>query len=78
MGAFSRGFGGFAVWLFALCVSTSVSAACNPENALYEDDFEFLDVSWGAADDSILVEDGTLLINGSGGLVNFETKTKGA
>lgn len=78
MGAFSRGFAGFAVALFALSVSTSLSAACKPENALYEDDFEFLDVSWGAADDSILVEDGTLVINGSGGLVNLETKTKGA
>jgi hypothetical protein len=78
MGASSRRFAGLAVVLFALSLSTSVFAACDPENALYEDDFEFLDVSWGAADDSILVEDGTLLIKGSGGLVNLETKTEGA
>jgi hypothetical protein len=74
----SRRFAGLAVVLFALSLSTSVFAACDPENALYEDDFEFLDVSWGAADDSILVEDGALVIKGSAGLVNQETKTEGA
>lgn len=61
-----------------LFASHGASAACDPENALYEDDFAFLDVSWGDADDHILVEDGRLLIKGSGGVVNLETKTKTA
>ncbi len=64
--------------LTALTVSPTAFAACDPETALYEDDFEFLDVSWGDADDSILVEDGALVIKGSGGLVNRETETTGA
>lgn len=64
--------------LIALTLGPAAFAACDPETALYEDDFEFLDVSWGNADDSILVEDGALFIKGSGGLVNLETKTKGA
>ena len=61
-----------------LFTNQAASAACDPENALYEDDFAFLDASWGDADDSIFVEDGRLLIKGSGGVVNLETKTKTA
>jgi len=61
-----------------LFTNQAASAACDPENALYEDDFAFLDASWGDADDSILVEDGRLLIKGSGGVVNLETKSKTA
>jgi hypothetical protein len=64
--------------LVVLVANHDAFAACDPENALYEDDFEFLDVSWGRADDSILVDDGALVIRGSGGVVNLETKTKAA
>jgi hypothetical protein len=64
--------------LVVLVASHDAFAACDPENALYEDDFEFLDVSWGRADDSILVDDGALEVRGSGGVVNLETKTKAA
>lgn len=54
------------------------SAACNPEDSLFEDEFEFLDVSWGESDDSLYVEDGVLVIDGSGGVVNFDTQNTGA
>ena len=64
--------------LVVLVANHDAFAACDPENALYEDDFEFLDVSWGRADDSILVDDGALEVRGSGGVVNLETKTKAA
>ena len=48
--------------LVVLVANHDAFAACDPENALYEDDFEFLDVSWGRADESILVDDGALVI----------------
>ena len=69
---------GLFVALGLLVANHGALAACDPENALYEDDFEFLDVSWGTADDSILVYDGALVIKGAGGVVNLETKTTGA
>lgn len=69
---------GILAALFVLTASHGALAACDPENALYEDDFEFLDVSWGAADNSILVDDGALEIRGSGGVVNLETKAETA
>lgn len=64
--------------LIVLVANHGASAACDPETALYEDEFDFLDVSWGSADDSILISDGALQIRGSGGVVNLETKTKAA
>jgi len=69
---------GLLVAFGLLVVNHGALAACDPENALYEDDFEFLDVSWGTADDSILVYDGALVIKGAGGVVNLETMTTGA
>ena len=74
----SSRFAGLLVALGLLVANHGALAACDPENALYEDDFEFLDVSWGNADDSILVEDGALVIRGAGGVVNLETNTTGA
>lgn len=64
--------------LIVLVANHGASAACDPETALYEDEFDFLDVSWGSADDSILISDDALQIRGSGGVVNLETKTKAA
>jgi hypothetical protein len=64
--------------LIVLVANHGASAACDPETALYEDEFDFLDVSWGSADDSILINDDALQIRGSGGVVNLETKTKAA
>jgi len=54
------------------------AAECNPDNALFEDDFEFLDVSWGEPDDSLFVEDEALLVKGSRQQVNFSTQNEGA
>lgn len=75
--SFSR-FAGLVVALTVLVAGHSAFAACDPETALYEDEFDFLDVSWGSADDSILINDDALQIRGSGGVVNLETKTKAA
>ncbi|ODR96300.1 hypothetical protein AUC70_15545 [Methyloceanibacter stevinii] len=75
--SFSR-FAGLLVALTVLVAGHGAFAACDPETALYEDEFDFLDVSWGSADDSILINDDALQIRGSGGVVNLETKTKAA
>ncbi|ODR99422.1 hypothetical protein AUC68_05495 [Methyloceanibacter methanicus] len=69
---------GLVVALGLLVANHGAQAACDPENALYEDDFAFLDASWGDADEAVLVDDGALVIKGAGGVVNLETKTKGA
>jgi len=53
-------------------------ADCDSDTAIYDDDFEFLDTSWGAANDQINVEDGALVIHGSYGLVNMSTSNQTA
>jgi hypothetical protein len=66
---------------FALALSVAASPAfaeCNSDNAIFEDDFEFMDVSWGAPTEAIFVEDGKLIISEYMGIVNFQTQTKGA
>ncbi len=37
-------------------------ADCNADDALYADDFEFLDGSWGDKNDRFDVEDGTMVV----------------
>jgi hypothetical protein len=69
---------GVAVVLGLLLVPRLAVAECNPDNALFEDDFEFLDPSWGDADDSYFVEDGALVIKGFAGHANLSTKNQGA
>jgi hypothetical protein len=66
---------------FALALSVAAGpafAACDSDNAIFEDDFEFMDVSWGPPTQEVLVEDGQLVINGYMGIVNFLTQNKGA
>jgi DNA-binding MarR family transcriptional regulator len=66
---------------FALALSVAAGpafAACDSDNAIFEDDFEFMDISWGAPSDAVFVEDGQLIINGFMGQVNFLTQSKGA
>ena len=66
---------------FALALSVAAGPAfaeCNSDNAIFEDDFEFMDVSWGAPTEEISVEDGKLVIDGYMGIVNFLTQNKGA
>ncbi len=69
---------GVAVVLGALLAASPAVADCNPDNALFDDDFEFLDPSWGDPDDNYFVEDGVLVIKGFGGHANLSTKNQGA
>jgi hypothetical protein len=64
--------------LFGWLLATPVFAQCNAENAIFDDDFEFLDGTWGDADDNLYVEDGALVIKTWTGRVNFATKNDGA
>ena len=75
---FHSRFAALAVAAGLMFAAQQAVAACNPEDALFEDEFEFLDVSWGESDDSFYVEDGTLIIDESGGVVNFDTQNTGA
>ena len=64
---------------FALALSVAAGpafAACDSDNAIFEDDFEFMDVSWGAPSEAVFVEDGSLIIDENMGIVNFLTRTK--
>jgi hypothetical protein len=62
---------------FAFAASPA-AADCDPETSLFEDEFEFMDVSWGDPDDAVYVEDGVFVINEYGGVVNFSTRNEGA
>jgi hypothetical protein len=62
--------------IFGLLPAASPAfAECDPETALYEDDFEFLDGSWG---DKLTVEDGVLVLDGGWVQVNFQTHNEAA
>ncbi|MGE3875417.1 MAG: hypothetical protein AB7F74_20880 [Parvibaculaceae bacterium] len=63
---------------FGLSATTSASAACVPDGALFDDDFAYMDGSWGNPDDQFFVKDGALVIKGSRGQVNFSTRNEGA
>jgi len=61
-----------------LLAASPAVADCDPDNALFEDDFEFMDPSWGEASDVFFVEDGALVIKGFAGMANQLTKNEGA
>jgi hypothetical protein len=61
----------------ALAASPTL-AACDPDNAIFEDDFEFLDASWGAPADNFYVEDGTLILSSYWGNINSQTINEAA
>src|SRR5262249_12659924 len=78
---------------FRLCAACVVSAAalsglvlaagpaaadCNSDTALFEDDFAFMDGSWGQPDDHLYVEDGVFVAKGGYGVVNFQTTSDAA
>src|SRR3990172_7003581 len=69
---------GVALFLGLLLAASPAVAECDPDNALFEDDFEFLDGSWGAPNDSIYAEEGVLVIKSFMGAVNFQTKNEAA
>jgi len=64
--------------LFGWLLATPALAQCDKDNAIFEDDFSFMDGTWGDADDAFFVEDGALTIKGWAGHVNFATKNDGA
>jgi hypothetical protein len=63
---------------FLMFATGSASADCNPDNAIFEDDFEFMDVSWGDPEDDFFVEDGALVVKNWWEQVNFSTLNEGA
>ncbi len=67
-----------AALLFGWLLATPAFAECNPDNAVFDDDFEFLDGTWGDADDNFYVEDGALVVKTWAAHVNFSTKNEGA
>ncbi len=64
--------------LFGWLLATPAFAQCSTDNAIFEDEFEFLDATWGDPDDSFFVEDGSLEIKGWAAHVNFATKNDAA
>ena len=63
-----------AVALCLFAAATPAAADCNPDTALYSDDFEeFMDANWGEADDKLFVEDGALVVKSYTGVMNFAT-----
>lgn len=67
-----------AVTVICLLLAASQAAAdCNPDTAIFEDDFEFLDGSWTQSTDKIYVEDGVLVLK-NWGQVNFQTQSEAA
>jgi hypothetical protein len=67
-----------AVGLVLIFAVGSARAECNPDASIYADDFEFLDGSWGDANDRFDVEDGALVVKDWIEQVNFGTKNQGA
>jgi hypothetical protein len=63
-----------ALGLIFVLSAGSARADCNPDSALYADDFEgFMDANWGEADENLFVEDGALVAKSYTGVVNFAT-----
>lgn len=67
-----------AVILGVLLAASPAIAEGDPDNALFEDDFEFLDPSWGEPADNFFVGDGALVLKGFWGQTNGLTRNKGA
>lgn len=53
-------------------------ADCDPDTAIFEDDFEFLDPSWGAPADNFNVDDGVLVLKSFWGNINRLTQNEAA
>jgi len=68
-----------AVFAFGLFLAVSPAAAeCNPDTALFADEFDFMDPSWGEPNENLSVENGALILKGNYGIVNFSTQSEGA
>jgi hypothetical protein len=66
------------VGLVLLFGAGSARADCNPDTSLFDDDFEFMDGSWGDPSDRFYVEDGAVVIKDWAEQVNFSTQNQGA
>ena len=55
-------------------VASPALAECDPDEVIFEDDFEFQDISWGQPSENVYVKDGALLIKEGWGQVNFQTR----
>ena len=67
-----------AIALGLFLAAGPAAAECDPDTAIFEDEFDFLDVTWGEPDDNLYVEDGSLILYDFGGVVNFSTQNEGA
>lgn len=67
-----------AVALGLIFAASPAAAECSSDDAIFEDEFEFMDVSWGDSDDNLYVENGALVMQEYGGVVNFSTLNEGA
>jgi hypothetical protein len=57
--------------VFGLAIAGPAAAACDSANALFEDNFESLDSSWGAPDDAVSAKDGSLVLKPAAGYWRF-------
>src|SRR5437016_11577806 len=55
---------------------TPADAACNSSNAFFEDNFEFMDPSWGEPDATFYVKDGVLVVKKWRSQVNLSTRNE--
>jgi len=71
--------GAAVAFMLGLAAAAGPAAAeCNIENALFEDNFEFMDVTWGEPVENFYVEDEALIVKGWHEQVNFSTQNEGA
>jgi hypothetical protein len=57
--------------VFGLAIASPAAAACDSANALFEDNFESLDPSWGAPDNVVSAKDGSLVLKPQAGYWRF-------
>jgi hypothetical protein len=65
--------------IFGLLLPAGAALAeCDPETALFEDDFEFHDPTWGNPSDNVRAENGVLVLKGNWWQVNYLTQNESA
>ena len=69
---------GLAVIFGLLLPAGPAAAECDKNDALFEDDFEFFDPTWGNPSDILNVENGVLALKGNWTQVNLQTNNESA
>jgi hypothetical protein len=64
---------GMAAFSF-VAITGPAFAECDPDEVIFEDDFEFHDVSWGQPSENVFVKDGAFVVKDGWGQVNFQTR----